>query len=249
MLLRRLLTGPIRGAFWRVGWDLLRVHPQVHSGARRARLLQASGIDVVLDVGANIGQFAGELRKNGYRGRIVSFEPLEQAFRALSQAAARDGRWIAEHTAIGAEGGTALINVSKNLASSSFLEATPMLVASAPTAAFVTTETVRTARLEAMIQKYVSPSDKAFLKIDVQGFELVVLASAGRLLDRICLLQIETALQRTYRGQPCFREVLDFCETSGFSVVGVEPGFTDAATGKLLELDLLLARDAESTCR
>jgi len=239
----------MRGAFWRAGWDLLRVHPQVHPGARRARLLEASGIDVVLDVGANVGQFAGELRKHGYRGQIVSFEPIEQAFRSLSQAAARDGRWIAEHTAIGAECGTALINVSKNLASSSFLEATPMLAASAPTAAFVRRESVRTTRLDAMIRKYVSPSNNVFLKIDVQGFELVVLASAGELLDRVRLLQIETALHRTYHGQPFFREVLDSCEASGFSLVGVDPGFTDAATGRLLELDLFLARDAESPHR
>jgi hypothetical protein len=52
-------------------------------------------IDLVLDVGANMGQFASEIRHCGYAGRIVSFEPLSQAHGQLLQSSAGDSLWEA----------------------------------------------------------------------------------------------------------------------------------------------------------
>src|SRR5262245_9209130 len=49
----------------------------------------------VLDVGANTGQFAGLIRKLGYRGSIISFEAIPQVHAVLSEATKRDSRWTA----------------------------------------------------------------------------------------------------------------------------------------------------------
>src|SRR4051812_28152839 len=69
------------------------------SSARRrlARLLARHGISVILDVGANEGHFGWDMRELGYRGRIVSFEPMREAFGRLARAAASDTGWQAVH--------------------------------------------------------------------------------------------------------------------------------------------------------
>lgn len=56
---------------------------------RRVLLMQRYKIDLVIDVGANQGQFV-ELLSLGYPHRIVSFEPLCDAFAILQQTAATD---------------------------------------------------------------------------------------------------------------------------------------------------------------
>ena len=78
---------------------------------------------VVLDVGANAGQYGRELRTLGYRGRIVSFEPQPGPFAALEAASTADPAWTAVLLALGAEAGTAQMNVSALDVSSSTLRA------------------------------------------------------------------------------------------------------------------------------
>jgi FkbM family methyltransferase len=71
-------------------------------------------VDVVLDIGANAGQFGQKLRGFGYRGAIVSYEPVSSAFKHLDELAKSDGKWTANNFAIGAESGELKINISAN---------------------------------------------------------------------------------------------------------------------------------------
>jgi hypothetical protein len=83
--------------------------------------LAARDVDVVLDVGAHVGWFGQRLRECGYRGTIVSFEPIGAAFSQLQALAAHDGNWQAHQLALGATAGRTLINVSEKLDFSSIL--------------------------------------------------------------------------------------------------------------------------------
>src|SRR6185436_11072287 len=68
-----------RKFLWKTGYDLFKFDVS-HPVMRRRKLLEFYNINVVLDVGANFGQFAEQLRYDvGYGGKIVSFEPLSSA--------------------------------------------------------------------------------------------------------------------------------------------------------------------------
>lgn len=51
-------------------------------------------IDTVLDVGANIEQYALWLRECRYKGRIISFELLSKAHHQLIINSRKDSNWI-----------------------------------------------------------------------------------------------------------------------------------------------------------
>src|SRR5579864_5352985 len=108
-MLRRL-KHLARQSIRRVGWDVRRIE---HFGEPNlVDFLRYQAIDLVLDVGANEGQFALNLREAGYTGEIVSFEPILSVFQKLATTAARDRRWTAQRLALGDDCGTAVIAVT-----------------------------------------------------------------------------------------------------------------------------------------
>src|SRR3569623_2086262 len=138
--------------------------------ARRSRLMQNRGIDVVIDVGANRGQYARSLRDSvGFTGRIVSFEPLAEEFRELQSLAARDGNWTCHKIALGDSEGAGWINVSANSFSSSILPVNEAALAIEPASGYVGREPVTVRRLETLFESLVGPAEIPFLKVDTQG--------------------------------------------------------------------------------
>lgn len=91
----------VKRLLWRFGYDLRKFNTVNSHIARRKRLFEQYGINLVLDVGAHTGQYATELRLHGYGGRIASFEPQERAFRQLQHFAIEDPNWTALQTALG----------------------------------------------------------------------------------------------------------------------------------------------------
>src|SRR5258708_15140019 len=90
-------------------------------------------IGFVLDVGANSGQYGVLIRDCGFRGPIISFEPLTVAHERLVARAARDRRWtVAKRVALGAGSGHSTINVAANSVSSSLLRMTSRHIDAAP---------------------------------------------------------------------------------------------------------------------
>ena len=226
----------------RAGVDVVPVSSLRHPLERRRRLIEDLQVDLVLDVGANAGQYVSELRGIGYRGAVLSFEPLVEPFKVLSRRVQADPRWRAIKSAIGPSPGHADINVAANGgASSSFLPMLQQVALNAPGATYIGIERVVIRRLDEASVEAVRSANATFLKADVQGYELEVLDSATGILPSVVGLQLEISLVPLYEGAPSFIDVLERTRNLGFDLVGLEPGFT-ALDGRLLQADGLFER-------
>ena len=232
----------IRNLARKFGLDLHRYNPQADPARRRNLLLTHYRTDLVLDVGANVGQFAVELRRAGYRGRIVSFEPLSSAFRQLAVRAAGDSAWTVHDFALSDADAVASLNVAGNSMSSSLLGMLETHARSAPESAYVATERVSTRRLDGIFNSLADTGPGVYLKIDTQGAELKVLDGAGEALQKIDTLELELSLVPLYEGGPLLPDMMALLAARGYELVGLEPGFSDARTGRLLQVDGIFHR-------
>jgi FkbM family methyltransferase len=201
--------------------------------------LKTRQVDVVLDVGANSGQYAASLREANFDGRIVSFEPLSGPFSILERTVSRDPIWDCRRYALGDDDGTISMNVSGGTGESSSI--LPMLKAHRdvfPQANYIGTEDVTICRLDSVAPEILRPKDVAFLKIDVQGFEKQVIAGGeSTVRDRCVGMQIELSFVPLYEGGMLIREALDLVYSLGFILTGFVPFFFDIRTGRLLQAD------------
>jgi FkbM family methyltransferase len=240
---KHVLLQTIRRLGRRVGLEITRAGAAELPGPRRSQMLARLEIDLVLDVGANAGQYATQLRRDGYRGRIVSFEPVKEPFVQLAHHAERDAQWECRRIALADSEGIAEIHVAGNSAlSSSLLDMRERHIRAAPGSEYVGSEEVPTARLDNLAPELTDGAKRIFLKLDVQGAEDRVLEGATELLSRVELLEIELSLAPLYDGQWLFREMLEWLEDHQFELVGVEPVLRDPTSGYLLQVDGFFAR-------
>jgi FkbM family methyltransferase len=235
------LKPALHGLFQRFGFDIVRYDGRRYLNQKRIELIRAREVNLVLDVGANLGQYAFELRRDGYHGRIVSFEPLTRAFTRLEVLAASDPNWECVQAALGSGESEEDLHVSENLWSSSFLPMAPVHQAAAPSSAYVTRERVRVRTIDSI--GVVSASDRVYLKIDVQGLEASVLEGAQGALTQVEAVELELCLRELYSGQELLGDLVkrlrrvDFYPTmfGGASFLAPE-------SGELLSLDGIFVR-------
>jgi len=200
-------------------------------------------ISLVIDVGANSGQFAQGLRTQiGYSGRIVSFEPLRSAFSLLEQNSKSDAHWQIYNYALGDTIGTQTINVAGNSFSSSLLPMLPSHVASAPESSYVGFENVELKTLDSVFPEVRQNARNIYLKIDTQGYENRVLAGAKHSLSHISTVQMEMSLVPLYGGELLFGEMCNLMVGYGFTLMRIENGLSDPKSGQLLQVDGIFRR-------
>jgi FkbM family methyltransferase len=211
--------------------------------ARLTRTLSNVGIDTVLDVGANRGQYAALLRAAGFRGTIHSFEPLKGAFKELALRAKRDSAWFAYPYALGEEQSKSTINVSANSYSSSILEMTTEHLEAAPESGVECQQSIDIECLNTIGSRLQLDPGRALLKIDTQGYEARVLAGASEYIERLAAIQLELSLEVLYEGQVLFEELYELMTTEGFALISLEPGIANR-WGRTLQFDGVFLRRA-----
>ena len=238
--LTTLFKNPIRNTLRRIGFDWCRFTPSDHLLARKKRVIEYHNIDTVIDIGANSGQFAQQLRNDiSYNGRIISFEPLRSAYILLLEKASKDPKWDVYNFALGDIEGKKVINIAENSLSSSLLSMRPLHLRVAPHSRYIAKELVNVKKLDSIFSNFYSPNDRIYLKIDTQGYEEKVLSGSLASLNFIDILQLELSLVSLYEGETLLIDMCANLSDKGFYLYGIDPVFTDNQTGQLLQVDCI----------
>jgi FkbM family methyltransferase len=245
------LKNALRSITEATGHEVKKISVYTSPKLRLRLLFSQLHIDLVLDVGANTGQFARQCRAAGYRGKILSFEPSASAHVELLHSAASDSLWtVADRMALGATNGEIEINIALNSYSSSILPMLDAHLSAAPNSAYLQKEKVPLRRLDdalADLLAATTPGHTIFLKLDVQGYESHVLAGASQLLANTVALQLEMSLLPLYAGETLMPQMQANLITKGFELWDFEPSFRDPATGRLLQVDGIFLRQPSGT--
>ena len=204
---------------------------------RRHLLLEKYAINKVLDVGANIGQYSNKIRKAGYKGDIISFEPLHKEFERLKKKVIKDNKWIAYNYALGNSDETCTINVAGNSESSSILEMLPIHIKHWTNSKYIRQEEVTIKKLDSVFDEIYKKNDNVFLKIDAQGYEYNVLEGAKKILGFIQGIQIEMSLEPLYAEERSMCEMINYLSKKGYKLMSIEPGAVDGNNGQMFQVD------------
>jgi len=196
---------------------------------------------VVIDVGANVGQFAIACKKMFLGVTIHSFEPLPKCVEELRQNVAQLGGVCVYPIALGEQGGEVVFNVNSHSHSSSILSLGERHLRAFPWAREIKTIKVPISTLDREM-KSISWEHPALLKLDVQGYEFQVLEGATETLKRIDYVLLEASFRPLYEGERTFMEIARTMEGHGFEFLRPVGWLADPQTGEVLQIDALFER-------
>jgi FkbM family methyltransferase len=210
-----------RSLFRKTGFDLVHYNPY-------ESLWRWLNVYLVIDVGANIGQFRDRVRWSGWKGPIISFEPNPEMYAILESR--RDRLWKKQAVALSDKAGEATFFISQNDNASS-LNSTllPQTVSGSIT--------VRTQRLD-QLHNLLGQNKRVFLKIDAEGHDLNVLRGAEGIFDRIAAIQLEAATRQRFEGETPLDKLIDDVQNMGFVLWRIEKMEADAASGRDVGFDV-----------
>jgi FkbM family methyltransferase len=212
----------------------------VANGPSVTDFIRDRNIGTVIDVGANIGQFGRNLRKEGYKGTIMSFEPVRAMAAILKQTAADDPGWTVFNLGLGETAERKDINITSATEFSSLLGSTDAAHAWGGMAAVQQVETIEIQRLDNVLPDV---PDNAFLKIDTQGYEKQVLMGATRTLRQLAGVLLELPIIQLYQDNWSLQEALAFMHQAGFVPAQIHPvSFFPNDPMSLVEVDCVFRR-------
>jgi len=230
----RSITNPL-------GYDIVK-YKTTHPAHIVLSHLNINDVNTLLDVGANAGQYSYELRKAGFKGRIISFEPVNEAYQRLLENAGKDSNWQTFNLALGDMNGKASINVSRHSPSSSLLPMTGLHKDAAPGSEYLSVEEIEIKTLDSIFHTLGIAGEGIFLKVDTQGYEKKVLDGSINSLSGISGIQLELSAVELYKGEETYYSLCRFLEERNFHLVRIIPGFSNKKTGEMLQFDVIFFR-------
>jgi FkbM family methyltransferase len=203
--------------------------------------LQDYGIKTVIDVGANIGQFALMIHKIINDAAIYSFEPISECYKELVNKEDQINNLKYFNLALGIETREGVINRNEFLPSSSILDMESLHKEVFPYTSKTSQEKINITSLD-KIHNEIDWVQKILLKIDVQGYELEVLEGAKNSLNSVDLIIVETSFLKLYNNQPLFEDVYNFLYSRSFRYRGNFDQIINPNTGRILQADAIFVK-------
>ena len=202
----------------------------------------------IIDVGANEGQFVLRLLKNNFKGNVISFEPMTDAYTKLlinSESNKKKISWhVAEKCGLGSKNFSQDIFISKHSESSSLLKILPKHTNLKPLSKIISTEKINIKKLDSFYDDVEKLDKNIFLKIDTQGYELEVLKGSEKTLKLITALIVEVSLVKLYEKQPLWLDIVNFLKERNFIVWSVDRVMGDISTGESYQLDITFVNES-----
>lgn len=226
-----------------MGYDVMKYEFTSNPETLKKKIFQSYGIDLILDVGANSGQFGNYLRSSlEYAKKIISFEPQISAYKKLTINSQKDKLWEIHNYALGSKVGDEEINTAGNSYSSSILQMLPSHEKAAPESIYIGKEQIQIKTIDSIFKKIYTSKNNVLLKIDTQGFEEEVLKGATTSLQFINTIQLEMSLIPLYKGQLLFNEMYQWLNQKGYQLIFIDQEFSDRITGQLLQINGIFHR-------
>lgn len=193
----------------------------------------------VLDVGANVGQFAVASANLLPNARVHSFEPEPKSVARLRKNVSGLENVTVYPFALGDCEGEAALHVYSESQMSSIL---PLAGRDAyPDAQELYEAKVKVSTLD-LVFADVELQPPVLLKLDVQGYEAQTIRGGAKTLECIDYIVLEAGFKPRYEGESLFMDIVRMMEEYGFRF---ESPVNCAApsNGEILEMDALFVRD------
>lgn len=195
----------------------------------------------IIDAGANEGQFAVAVAKLFPEATVHSFEPDPDTFARLVRNVRAFPRVHPHLLALGDKRQQMPFYVDADTQVSSLLPASEKRYRAFPK---TRTAKVLTVNVDTLSQFFATDelARPILLKLDVQGYEHLVLDGAGHLLPKIDYVLAETAVRPLYVGEVACQEMVGILADLGFGLELVADWHQSPADGSIVELDLFFSR-------
>ena len=242
-LMKRLLRNASLGAI-RLGlrWPDLSALQKFQQWSKLVDLVRRLDVNIFIDVGANNGRFARQLRKAGYRGLLISFEPNPTECNLARIAAKDDPAWLIEQCALGDYSEEKMVfHINAYEGETGMSSLLPLRTESRDNCTISVPVRQLDSILPEMIHGIASP--RIFMKLDTQGFDVRAFDGARHYLPKVVGLQSELSVIPHYEGAPHFIEAIGHYEDAGFELLDLFP-ISRTRDGRIVEYDCLMAKSA-----
>jgi FkbM family methyltransferase len=224
-----------------MGLDIIRLNKSPEYSLIGLRNLQ---INTIIDVGANIGQFASIIERVFPEATIYSFEPIPLAFDELSKWSKKIGRKVEafNYALSDTSGEIEMYYHTDHSPSSSLLKTTEICENYYPFTKKQESIKVKSITLDKAIEDLnIKIKPELLIKLDVQGYEDRVIKGGEKTfkMAKACILEI--GLDNLYADQADFREIIDLLYMLGFKYVG-NLSQTYAEDGHVIYIDSVFTR-------